>query len=78
MPITFQQGETLLEVTTKENVAKAHADGYAWQNWFSGNDSDSAGTWRRLVDMCVDGIMTNHPRALEKVLEKKKAPAACR
>ena len=78
VPITFEFGGQILDVTTKENVARAHAQGYAWQNWFSGNDSDSAGTWRRLVDMCVDGIMTNHPTKLERVLKKKKAPAACR
>jgi glycerophosphoryl diester phosphodiesterase len=78
VPITFEFGGRILEITTKETVARAHAQGYAWQNWFSGNDSDSAGTWRRLVDMCVDGIMTNHPTKLERVLKKKQAPAACR
>jgi glycerophosphoryl diester phosphodiesterase len=78
VPITFELGNTILEVTTKKNVARAHAEGYAWQNWFSGNDSDSAGTWRRLVDICVDGIMTSRPVALERVLRARKAPAACR
>ena len=78
VPITFEFGGRILEITTKETVARAHAQGYAWQNWFSGNDRDSAGTWRRLVDMCVDGIMTNHPTKLERVLKKKQAPAACR
>ena len=34
--------------------------------------------WRRLVDMCVDGIMTSQPTALERVLRKKRVPAECR
>jgi glycerophosphoryl diester phosphodiesterase len=78
VPITFELGNTILDITTKQNVARAHAQGYAWQNWFSDNDSDSPGTWRRLVDMCVDGIMTSRPVALERVLSSKMAPSACR
>lgn len=77
VPITFDAGGTLLEVTTAENVARAHREGYAWQNWFSGNDSDAPGTWARLIEMCVDGIMTARPRALERVLERTKRPAGC-
>ena len=78
VPITYQLGNALIEVTTADNVARAHAEGYAWQNWFSGDDSDSGPTWRRLVGMCVDGIMTSHPRALERVLSDTRAPARCR
>ena len=77
VPITFQFGGTLLQVTTADNVARAHRDGYAWQNWFSGDDRDAAGTWRSLIDMCVDGTMTSHPRAFERVLRKHKRPASC-
>jgi glycerophosphoryl diester phosphodiesterase len=51
LPITFRLGETLLPVTTVENVARAHSEGYAWQNWFSGDDRDTPGTWPRLVAM---------------------------
>jgi hypothetical protein len=54
------------------------AQGFAWQNWFSGDDRDYAPSWRRLVDMCVDGIMTSQPAALERVLRKKRVPADCR
>ena len=61
MPITFDLGGSLIDVTTKANVARAHAEGYAWQNWFSGDDRDAPGSWRKLVDMCVDGIMTAQP-----------------
>ena len=77
VPITFQQGGTLLQVTTADNVARAHRDGYAWQNWFSNDDRDAAGTWRRLIDMCVEGTMTSHPRAFERVLRKHARPPAC-
>jgi glycerophosphoryl diester phosphodiesterase len=78
VPITFELGGTLLQVTTPENVARAHGDGYAWQNWFSADDRDEAATWRRLVRMCVDGIMTNHPTSLERVLARVAVPARCR
>jgi glycerophosphoryl diester phosphodiesterase len=77
VPITFQFGGTLLDITTKANVARAHAEGYAWQNWFSGDDRDAPASWRKLVDMCVDGIMTASPVALERVLERKSRPASC-
>ena len=78
VPITTRVGGTLLEVTTKANVARAHGEGFAWQNWFSGDDRDAPGTWRSLVDMCVDGIMTSRPVALEKVLRRQRPPADCK
>lgn len=78
VPITFELGGSPLEVTTAENVARAHAEGFAWQNWFSGDDRDAPGSWRTLVDRCVDGIMTARPMALERVLRAKRVPAACR
>jgi glycerophosphoryl diester phosphodiesterase len=77
VPITFNFGGTPLQVTTAENVARAHSEGYAWQNWFSGDDRDAPGTWRKLIDMCVDGTMTSHPRAFERVLRKHERPASC-
>jgi glycerophosphoryl diester phosphodiesterase len=77
VPITYEFGGTLLDITNAENVARAHAQGYAWQNWFSGEDRDSAPTWRRLIDMCVDGTMTSRPRAYEKVLRAHKRPKSC-
>jgi glycerophosphoryl diester phosphodiesterase len=78
VPITTRLGGTLIEVTTKENVARAHGEGYAWQNWFSGEDRDSPAMWRSLVATCVDGIMTSRPVALEKVLRSARRPADCR
>jgi glycerophosphoryl diester phosphodiesterase len=77
VPITFDFGGTLLEVTTAQNVARAHGEGYAWQNWFSGEDRDAPGSWRRLIEMCVDGIMTARPRALERTLSRTERPASC-
>jgi glycerophosphoryl diester phosphodiesterase len=77
VPITFRTGGTLLEVTTADNVARAHREGYAWQNWFSSDDRDAPATWRRLIDMCVDGIMTSRSTALERVLRDHKRPASC-
>ena len=77
VPITFTFGGTKLDVTTADNVARAHREGYAWQNWFSNEDRDAAGTWRKLIDMCVDGTMTSHPRAYERVLRKHKRPGSC-
>ena len=78
VPITTRVGGMLLAVTTKANVTRAHGEGYAWQNWFSDDDRDAPATWRSLVDMCVDGIMTSHPVALERVLRGKRPPADCR
>jgi glycerophosphoryl diester phosphodiesterase len=77
VPITFQFGGSLLDVTTAGNVARAHRDGYAWQNWFSDDDRDAPATWRKLIDMRVDGTMTSRPVAYERVLRRHARPAAC-
>jgi glycerophosphoryl diester phosphodiesterase len=68
----------MVEVSSADFIAKAHAAGYAWQNWFSGDDSDSAVDWAKMVQRCADGIMTAYPVALEKFLKKTKSPAACK
>jgi glycerophosphoryl diester phosphodiesterase len=77
LPITFTTGDTTIPVTTAQNVARAHSEGYAWQNWFSNEDRDAPATWRSLIDMCVDGTMTSRPVAYEKVLKQHHRPAAC-
>jgi glycerophosphoryl diester phosphodiesterase len=77
VPITFQAGNVLIEVTNAGNVQRAHAEGFAWQNWFGGDDVDGPATWRRLIDLCVDGTMTSRPRAYEKVLRAHPRPASC-
>jgi glycerophosphoryl diester phosphodiesterase len=77
MPITFKLGDTTFEVTTAENVARAHAAGYAWHTWLS-NDGESRATWRTLLDRCVDGVMTARPTAFERLLRSHDIPEACR
>ncbi len=78
-PITYQYpGLGLVEVSTSEWIAKAHAAGYAWQNWFSDDDSDSAVDWEKMVDRCSDGIMSAYPVALEAFLETHPSPDICK
>ena len=77
IPITFKFGDTVFDVTTAENVERAHGEGYAVHTWFSGDDVDGPGTWPTLVDRCTDGIMTSHPVQLARTLESQRAPAAC-
>jgi glycerophosphoryl diester phosphodiesterase len=77
VPITYVFGGTELEITTAAAIARAHSEGYAWQNWFGNGDPDAPATWRELIDICVDGTMTSHPRAYEKVLRAHKRPASC-
>jgi glycerophosphoryl diester phosphodiesterase len=77
VPITYGSGSSALVITTADAVKRAHDEGYAWQNWFGDDDRDDAPTWRRLIDMCVDGTMTSNPRAYEKVLRAHKRPASC-
>ena len=76
LPITYDLGGTVLDVTTAENVAKAHGAGYAWHTWLS-DDGESPATWRQLIDWCVDGVMTARPVAFERVLRGHPAPEAC-
>ncbi len=77
-PIKYLYQGALVEVSSADFIAKAHAAGYAWQNWFSSDDSDSAVDWAKMVERCSDGIMSAYPVALEKFLKKTKSPAACK
>jgi glycerophosphoryl diester phosphodiesterase len=77
VPITFEFGGTLLQITTRSNVRRAHGDGYAWHTWFGDQDRDTPATWRRLVRDCVDGIMTSRPRTLGRVLRSYGSPTPC-
>jgi glycerophosphoryl diester phosphodiesterase len=76
LPITYELNGTTLNVTTAENVARAHKAGYAWHTWLS-DDGESPATWTKLIDWCVDGVMTAQPVAFERVLERHRRPAAC-
>jgi glycerophosphoryl diester phosphodiesterase len=63
VPITFRLGDQLLTVTTPDFVARAHEAGYAVHVWLS-NDTEDVPTYRRLLGMCVDGIMAARPKLL--------------
>jgi glycerophosphoryl diester phosphodiesterase len=69
IPITFQQGGQTLTVTTPDTVLQSHKAGYAVHVWLS-NDEENAKVYRRLLNMCVDGIMAAKPRLLEKTLRR--------
>ena len=77
-PITYDYpGLGRIEVSSAEYIAKAHAAGYAWQNWFDGPDPDTAVSWAKMVERCDDGIMSSSPTLLTAFLKKTKSPAAC-
>jgi glycerophosphoryl diester phosphodiesterase len=76
LPITYELNGTTLDVTTAANVANAHKAGYAWHTWLS-DDGESPATWTKLIDWCVDGVMTAQPVKFEKLLKQHKRPASC-
>ena len=55
LPITYKLGDQTLQITTKDNVARAHREGYAWHTWLS-DDGESRAIWTKLLNMGVDGI----------------------
>jgi glycerophosphoryl diester phosphodiesterase len=76
LPITFTQGGQTLSITTPENVARAHREGFAWHTWLS-DDGEGPATWRNLIGWCVDGVMTARPRAFERILRATDPPGSC-
>jgi glycerophosphoryl diester phosphodiesterase len=76
LPITYELNGQTLDITNAANVAKAHQDGYAWHTWLS-DDGESPATWTKLIDWCVDGVMTARPVAFEKLLKQHPRPAGC-
>ena len=76
LPITYEAGGQRIAVTTAQNVARAHRDGFAWHTWLS-DDGESVATWQRLIDQCVDGVMTSRPIAFERTLRAHGVPAGC-
>ena len=70
LPITYKLGDQTLQVTTKENVARAHREGFAWHTWLS-DDGESPAIWTTLVDDGVDGVMTARPKAFAELLHKR-------
>lgn len=69
VPITYKLGDQLLVITTPNFVQRAHDAGYAVHVWLS-NDTEDVATYKRLLNMCVDGIMAANPRSFEAVLRK--------
>jgi glycerophosphoryl diester phosphodiesterase len=78
LPVTYTINGALLLVASKDFVQKVHDGGYAWHAWFGDQDPDTPATWQKLVDVCVDGIMTARPKALETFLKSHPSPAACK
>jgi glycerophosphoryl diester phosphodiesterase len=76
LPITYPFNGQTLDITNAANVAKAHQDGYAWHTWLS-DDTESPATWTKLIDWCVDGVMTARPVEFEKLLKTHQRPASC-
>ena len=70
LPITYQLGGQTLQITTKDNVARAHSEGYAWHTWLS-DDGESPTIWGSLLDMGVDGVMTAKPKEFAALLRKR-------
>jgi glycerophosphoryl diester phosphodiesterase len=71
LPITYELGDQTLQITTKENVARAHREGYAWHTWLS-DDGESPAIWTSLIDDGVDGVMTARPKAFSELLRLRR------
>lgn len=79
LPVTYDYpGLGLVTVASKPFIDAAHAGGYSWHVWFGDNDPDAPVTWKKLVDLCVDGVMSARPVALQRFLKANPSPAACR
>jgi glycerophosphoryl diester phosphodiesterase len=70
LPITYKLGDQTLQITTKDNVARAHREGYAWHTWLS-DDGETRAIWTSLLDMGVDGVMTAKPKAFAALLRQR-------
>jgi glycerophosphoryl diester phosphodiesterase len=77
LPITYDFNGQTLQITTADNVARAHREGYAWHTWLS-DDGESPAIWTKLLDMGVDGVMTAKPKAFAALLRARARSAAGR
>jgi len=71
LPITYELNGQTLQITTADNVARAHREGYAWHTWLS-DDGESPAIWNKLLDMGVDGVMTAKPKAFAALLRQRE------
>jgi glycerophosphoryl diester phosphodiesterase len=76
VPITFEFGGQKLTITTPDFVKRAHEADYAVHVWLS-NDREDDATYRRLLAMCVDGIMAAKPSRLDRVLRALRGQDPC-
>jgi glycerophosphoryl diester phosphodiesterase len=67
--VALQVPETLsgITVVTEDFVADAHANAFAVHVWTINDEAQM----RRLLDWGVDGVMTDRPTLLEKILRKR-------
>jgi glycerophosphoryl diester phosphodiesterase len=70
LPITYELNSQTLQITTPDNVARAHREGYAWHTWLS-DDTETPVVWNRLLNMGVDGVMTAKPKAFAALLRTR-------
>ena len=70
-------GTTVLQISTPGNVARAHRAGFAWQTWFADQDVDGPASWGKLIDACVDGVMTARPVAFQRFRRSHREPSSC-
>jgi glycerophosphoryl diester phosphodiesterase len=75
LPITYELNGQTLQITTADNVARAHGEGYAWHTWLS-DDGESPAIWAKLLDMGVDGVMTARPKAFAALLRQRARSSA--
>jgi glycerophosphoryl diester phosphodiesterase len=73
VPLKFTVGGTTLDITTPEFVSRAHRDGYAVHVWLDDSEENDA-TYARVLDMCVDAIMTAYPARFESFLRERRPP----
>jgi glycerophosphoryl diester phosphodiesterase/PKD repeat protein len=70
VPEYFEQGGQSIQVVTKDFVDNAHANGLAVHVWLNGPPTENDETYDRLVDLGVDGIMTDQPTRFESNLRR--------
>ena len=67
VPEYFEAGNGAppIHVVTEDFVDNAHANGLAVHVWLNGRPTENDETYSRLIDLGVDGIMTDQPTRLE-------------
>lgn len=78
LPLTRMYNGSRIDLANDGFMKLVHGKGLAWHSWFDNADTDGPTDWKKLVNLCADGIMTSRPKALEKFLKANKPPAACK